>query len=124
MADLSVEDFSLLMHSLEREYVIHPVYFKFDRDHLSYFNNGRSETQIFISKHERYTHVSVASSGIISCHRPGFFDKKRKIYDSSVAILDKLMSQRRSGDMEKTICECIPSAKDIIAEKALINDHE
>ena len=60
------------------------------------------------------------------CKRPvGFFSSKdRKEFDVAMEMLNEMRHIPRPDSVEGLICKIIPSAKDIIAEKALIDDHK
>jgi hypothetical protein len=61
----------------------------------------------------------------LQCVKPnGWFNKKeRKKYNAAVALHREMVDGRESS-IEQLICKHIPSAKDIIAERALVDDHK
>lgn len=126
---ISVEEFDLLMRSLERELRVDP----------GSFRTGNSGS-IAYRKGDAYVYVSDSSCGLSTmyvslnvganlsnCERPFWNWRKRKQWDASVALYNTIYETvggiPKLSDVEAKIVESIPSAKDIIAERALLGDH-
>jgi len=61
------------------------------------------------------------------CNRPfGLFSGKQSAkFKATMQIINDMRVGRRGGSsVEELICQHIPVAKDIIAEKALVDDHK
>lgn len=119
---MSVSEFDLLIRSMHREWLQQPKCIT------------RSGESTF---YEHRVHIFICSLGTIwpsvggveyEITRPsGIFNRKdRKIFDETMRLLAEVHNDKSpsSGGAEENICKHIPCAKDIIAEKALIKDHE
>jgi hypothetical protein len=119
---ISVKEFSLLMHSLEREYATSKEFFSIKSSHVSYYPGHATDKHIYISLEPTYAYVSIGTIASLMCRKPWFFSSERKMYDNAVAIYCKMTNT--TSTLENIICDIVPSAKEIIAEQALVDDHE
>ena len=126
MADriqMSTDEFDLLVRALHREWLQDPkcitardssVFYKHPLVHI-YYTSINNKLWITLSGQE---YVVTMPDGL-------FNGKEKKKYDAAIEMLDKIKSVPPSGlSAEEVICNNIPGAKDIIAERALVNDHK
>lgn len=120
---MSVDEFDLLMRALHREWKRDPESVHGKKESLFYGNNTQAQTHIFMCPD--YVFAEVGGIEYV-CYRPIYLSRKnRKKYDSAIAIFHEIQGNNKVvPETEKLICDTIPSAKDIIAERALVNDHE
>jgi hypothetical protein len=124
--EITVDELSLLMHALEREYAKSQDLFRNNEGSLSFYPKGVGQAPhvyVSVSQSDRIF-VSLTSRNGVSLYRPSFLWKRdRKTFDNALDIYNKIMGIHGISNMEKTICDAVPAAKEIIAEKALVGDH-
>lgn len=127
--EISIAALDLIVRGLERELNINASDFKLT-DHgaiMLFDSSNKHESRAYVRYDDssHYFYVVLGESGQpLKCERPGFFKRKpRAAFDDVVTRFKKIKSRFLPSDLEKAICDNIPSAKDIIAEKALVGDH-
>ena len=119
---MSVDEFDLLVRAIQREQVTNPKCISIQSE--STFYNGSSGVSIFITSLNKVW--CTIHGDEFECKKPiGWFSKKDKNkYDAAMIVLYEIRGDRKPSSIEDLICQHVPSAKDIIAEKALVDDHK
>lgn len=115
---LSVDEFSLLMRSIHREWV---------RDRNSVRMSGDSmffgSTVNLFKRHDRGIWATIDGRKLTADRPGGFFNKKEKEkYDAALELFEQIQSGFCQDTVEELIIKHLPCAKDIIAETSLVED--
>jgi hypothetical protein len=119
---LSVDELDLLVRAIHREWKQDPTRISINGD--STFYKGVDSVHLFMGPFGNMW-VTISAQKF-ECVRPNkFFDRKnRKKFDTAAQIISEIRGGEDTSPVEALICEHVPSAKDIIAERALIDDHK
>lgn len=127
--EISIAALDLIVGGLERELNINASNFKLaDHGAIMFFDSSnKHKPRAYVHYNDSFHcfYVALGESGQpLKCERPGFFKRKPRVaFDDVVTRFKRIKGRFLPSDLEKAICDNIPSAKDIIAEKALVGDH-
>lgn len=123
---MSVDELELLVHSVHREYIQDPSRLSASEGSIFFKANPRAGERVHIF-HAATCRALWPTLGDAeySCERPGFFSfKAREKYDKVMELFKQMTGESKPTSVEENILRCIPAAKDIIAEKALVEDED
>jgi hypothetical protein len=117
--NMTIDDFDLLVRSVHREWIQNSAAISVHGD--SIFYGGTDKIHIYCCNNGTFW-PNIGKTEL-ECVRPNswFSKKERKKFDATVAIFREMVDGKGSS-IEQLICKYVPSAKDIIAEKALVED--
>ncbi len=117
---MSIDEFSLLVCAVHREFVKNPICVSITGSSIFYSgaNGGPHIAHIF----DAGSHFWPTIKGVdFRYSKPSLWSfKERREYKKLIGMLNEMRGYTR--ETEALICDNIPCAKDIIAEKALVED--
>jgi hypothetical protein len=124
--DMTLEEFDLLVRALHREWVQNPKCVTISDNSVFYTCAGSAHHSLHLFQLTSSDEMWPTLDGVqYRAKRPGgiFQGKRKKVFDDAVRMVKEITTGKLPESTEKLICKLIPSAKDIIAERALVGDH-
>ena len=119
---ISIDEFELIIQSLHREWRQDPKCISTQGDSTYY--KGVGCVGLFMTSFDSVW-VTIGKIDFECTYPSGWFSGKEKNrYKEVVRLITEMRQGKQPDSFEQLICEFVPSAKDVIAEKALVDDHE
>jgi hypothetical protein len=120
---MTVDEFDLLVRAIHRAYIQDPKCINFIGNSIYYHGTpDLNKVGVFISGNLVWPTLQDVDFEVKPPWIWSF--KSRKRFNSALSTLNDMQEGRHPDvSAESLICKCIPLAKDIIAEKALVGDH-
>jgi hypothetical protein len=118
---MTVDEFDLMVRAMYREWKQQPKCITVQGDSTFYKS---SDTHIFVSS-SNYVWPTIKGHNFEVLMPTGFFkSKEKRKFNEALKLVREMRSGEPITSVEDIICEHITYAKDIIAERALVDDHK
>jgi hypothetical protein len=119
--EMSLDDLDLLVRALDRVNTADPHTID-KKGTASIFYNG-TKVHIFWASGKQLW-ITLGDEKLIANYPSFFCFRSRRRYDAALTTLNNIRDDRTKISVETEICRWVPVAKDIIAERSLLNDHK
>lgn len=122
---MDIDSFDLLVRALHREFIANPKCISVKVESLFYPTSSLGTWRIHVFKCSGGRFWITIESEEYEYKQPGFWSfKENRIANKLYSMLKDMYGGTTSSSTEQVICKNIPTAKDIIAERSLLNDNK